>query len=130
MSSTTNLPSSGRVMSWFDPRGRTVGTWAFILNRLSALGLTFYLFMHLIVLSQLARGPEAYDNFLAMIHHPVFIAGEFLVVIAAFIHGLNGLRVALTSFGIAVPYQRQLFYVLMIITFIGSVIFGVRMFTA
>jgi len=25
---------------WFDPRGRKMGSWAFILNRITALGLT------------------------------------------------------------------------------------------
>lgn len=130
MSSTTNLPSSNRVVSWFNPRGRTVGTWAFIINRLAALGLTFYLFMHLIVLGQLARGPDAYDNFIETIHNPFFIAGELLVVFAGLFHGLNGLRIALTSFGIAVPYQRQIFYAMMIISILASVIFGVRMFSS
>jgi succinate dehydrogenase / fumarate reductase cytochrome b subunit len=118
------------VSSWFDPRWRDAGTWAFILNRITALGLTLYLFLHLIVLSQLARGPEAYDGFLDMIRSPIFIFGEWLVVAAGLIHGLNGIRVALTSFGIGVAAQKQIFFVLMVIAIIGSIIFGYRMFTA
>ncbi len=120
----------GGAIRWFDPRARDVGTWAFALNRITALGLTLYLFMHLLVLSQLAQGPEAYGGFLALIKSPLFVFGEFLVVAAGIIHGLNGLRIALTSFGIAVPYQKQLFYILMAIAVIGCAFFAYKMFTA
>ena len=112
------------------PRWRHSGTWAFILNRVTALGLTVYLYLHLVILRSLAGCPEGYDVFLATIRSPIFVFGELLVVIGGLIHGLNGLRIALNSFGIAVPYQRQLFYGLMVIAIITSVIFGVRMFTA
>jgi succinate dehydrogenase cytochrome b subunit len=115
---------------WFDPRNRQIGSWAFILNRITALGLTFYLFLHLVILGQLAQGPQAYDSFLKTIHNPLFIFGEVLVVTAGFIHGLNGIRIALNSFGVGVPRQRQLFIALLAIAVIGSLIFAWRMFTA
>lgn len=115
---------------WFDVRSRDVGMWAFALNRITAIGLVVYLFLHLVVLSTLARGPEAYDRFLEIIKSPVFIFGEWLVVAAGLYHGLNGIRIALTSFGIAVPYQRQIFYALFLITALVSLIFGIRMFSA
>jgi len=47
MSSSTYRRSVLRAARWFDPRWRAVGTWAFILNRVSGLGLTVYLFLHL-----------------------------------------------------------------------------------
>jgi succinate dehydrogenase / fumarate reductase cytochrome b subunit len=128
MSSVPQKP--GNWYRWFDPRNRQTGSWAFILNRITALGLTFYLFLHLIVLGQLAQGPQAYDSFLKTIHNPIFIFGEVLVITAGFIHGLNGIRIALTSFGVGVQRQRQLFITLLTIAIIGSLIFAVRMFTA
>lgn len=117
------------LLKWFDPRQRSLGTWAFILNRITGLGLTLYLFLHLIMLGQLARGPEAYDGFIAMVKNPVFLAGELLVVAAAFIHGLNGIRVGITSFGIASGKQKQLFIGLMAVAMIAIVYFAIRMFT-
>lgn len=122
--------SAGNFMRWFDVRARETGYWAYVLNRLSAIGLTIYLFLHLIILSNLARGPEAYGAFLATIKSPIFIFGELLTVIGGFYHGLNGLRIALTSFGVAVPYQRQMFWASLIITIIVSVIFAIKMFGA
>jgi succinate dehydrogenase / fumarate reductase, cytochrome b subunit len=51
-----------------------------------------------------------------------------LVVAAGLYHGLNGLRVAFTSFGLGVAQQRRIFYGLLILTVVGSLIFAVRMF--
>lgn len=130
MSEPSEKSGISQAIRWFDPRGRDVGTLAFILNRITALGLTFYLFLHLIVLGQLAKGAEAYDGFLATIRSPIFVFGELLVVAAGLYHGLNGIRVGLTSFGIAVPQQKKLFYWLFAIAVLGSLIFGIRMFTA
>ena len=72
---------------WFIPFGRQTGGWAFILNRITALGLTFYLFLHLVVLGQLAQGPDAYDGFVALTENPFINLGELAVVAAAFCTG-------------------------------------------
>lgn len=118
------------IVQWFDPRKNQAGDWAFILNRITALGLTFYLFLHLIILSKLAQGPAGYDSFIASIKNPIFVTGELLVVAAGFIHGFNGIRVILNSFGIGVPNQKALFYVFLAIALVATVIIGYRMYTA
>ncbi len=119
---------STNLLKWFDPRQRGLGYWAYILNRLSGLGLTFYLFLHLIMLGQLARGPEAYDGFIALVRNPFFLAGELLVVAAAFIHGLNGIRIGISSFGYLEGKQKQLFIGFMTIAVIAIIYFAIRMF--
>ncbi len=113
---------------WFDPRNRHLGTWGFILNRITAIGLTFYLFLHLIALSQLASGAQAYDSFIALVKNPLFKAGELLVIAGGLIHGLNGIRIGLTSFGIGGTKQRAMFLVLMALAGLGILYFGYRMF--
>ena len=123
-----NQSSAGNFPRWFDPRYRSIGTWGFILNRVTALGLTLYLFLHLIMLGKLAQGPEAYDSFVELAHTPVIKVGEMLVIAAGLIHGLNGIRIALTSFGIATRYQRPLFAGLMLLAVVGSLIFAYKMF--
>jgi succinate dehydrogenase / fumarate reductase cytochrome b subunit len=128
MSSTTQRRSLARAAGWFDPRWRQIGTWAFILNRVSGLGLTLYLFLHLAVLSTLARGPEAYDSFIALAKSPLFLLGELLVVAAGLYHGLNGLRVAFTSFGVGVAHQKRIFYGLLALTVVCVAVFALRMF--
>lgn len=129
MEQSTRSPSISNIARWFDFRGRKTGTFAFILNRVTAIGLTVYLFLHLIVLGKLAQGPEAFDSFLELAESPIYIFGELLVVAAGLIHGLNGLRIIANSFGLGIPYQRQLFVGLLVIALIASLIFGIRMFT-
>ena len=119
-----------QLWRWFDPRYRSLSTWGFILNRVTALGLTLYLFIHLLVLGKLAQGKEAFDAFIELAHTPVVQAGELLVIAAGLIHGLNGIRIALNSFGIAVTRQKQIFLGLMVVAVIGTAIFAVKMFGA
>jgi succinate dehydrogenase / fumarate reductase, cytochrome b subunit len=122
--------SPRKALQWFDARYRSAGMWAFALNRVTGLGLTVYLFLHLAVLGSLARGPEAYDGFVALVKSPVFLIGEWLVVVAGIYHGLNGIRVVLTSFGIGVPYQKQMFYIVFILSAVVSLYFGYSMLSA
>jgi succinate dehydrogenase / fumarate reductase cytochrome b subunit len=128
MDVTSNQPSARRFWSWFIPVRRDIGYWAFALNRNTALGLTFYLFLHLIVLGKLAQGPGAYDEFLVLTENPLIKLGEWAVVAAAILHGLNGIRVILTSFGVGVTRQKQFFYGLMVIAAIIILIFTARMY--
>lgn len=130
MENKRNQPSPTKFWMWFNPIGRETGGWAFILNRVTALGLTFYLYLHLVVLSQLAVGPAAYDSFVELMHNPYIIVGELLVVAAGIIHGINGIRILLTTFGVGVTRQKQLFYGFMAIAVIAILVFGFRMFTA
>jgi succinate dehydrogenase / fumarate reductase cytochrome b subunit len=128
MDVTRNQPSARRFWSWFIPVRRDIGYWAFALNRITALGLTFYLFLHLIVLGKLAQGPGAYDEFLLLTENPFIKLGEWAVVAAAILHGLNGIRVILTSFGVGVTRQKRLFFGLMAVAVVIILIFTARMY--
>lgn len=97
------------VLNWFDVRGRQVGSWAFVFNRLTALALTFYLGLHLIVLNKLAQGPQEYNNFVAFAQLPLTKAGELILIAAVVLHGLNGLRLIVLAFGIGLHHQKILF---------------------
>lgn len=123
-----NQPTSENFWRWFDPRNRQIGSWAFILNRITAIGLTVYLAMHLAMLGNLALGEQAYMNFLALAKSPIIKIGEMFVIAGGLIHGLNGIRIALTSFGIGNKYQKQMFILLMTFAIAGTLLFGYKMF--
>lgn len=123
MNDSNKLTWPARAVKWFDPRGRSIDMLGFILNRITALGLTLYLFLHLIMLGQLAIGEKAYDSFLAVVHHPLFTLGELLVIAAGCLHGLNGIRIALISVGIGTRYQKAI-----LILFLGMAIVGTLYF--
>ena len=114
------------VAGWFDPRGRRLGGWAFILNRVTGLGIVVYLYLHLGVLSLLARGPEAWDGFVAVALSPLFLFFDVVLLAGLLIHGLNGIRVTLTGFGLVLDRQKALFVALMVLAGIVLVIGAVR----
>jgi succinate dehydrogenase / fumarate reductase cytochrome b subunit len=128
MDLTRNQPSARKFWTWFIPIRRDIGYWAFALNRISAIGLTIYLFLHLIILGKLAQGPGAYDEFLALTENPLIKLGEWAVVAGAVLHGLNGIRIVLTSFGVGVTRQKQLFFGLMGIAVLVILVFTLRMY--
>jgi succinate dehydrogenase / fumarate reductase, cytochrome b subunit len=128
MDTSQNQPSARRFWSWFIPFKRDLGSWAFALNRITALGLTLYLFLHLFILGKLAHGPDAYTEFLTLTENPIIKLGELLVVAAAILHGLNGIRIILTSFGVGVTRQKQLFWGLMAIAVVVILFFTAKMY--
>jgi succinate dehydrogenase / fumarate reductase cytochrome b subunit len=115
-------------LRWFDLRGRHFGNWAFVLNRLTALALTFYLIVHLFVLTKLTQGSAAYDDFVAFAQLPLIKLGEILLIAAVLLHGLNGLRLIFLAFGLGVRQQKWLFVFVMVFTFLLVCLFALRMF--
>jgi succinate dehydrogenase / fumarate reductase, cytochrome b subunit len=122
------IPSLVQAPRWFDPRGREAGSWAFILNRLTGLGLTFYLGLHLVVLNKLAQGPQAYDEFIAFSQSLLIKIGEVILIAAVLFHGLNGLRLTLHAFGIGIRWQKKLLAVALAVTALVSLLVVMRLF--
>lgn len=121
-------PHRRGMAGWFDPRHRRLGGWAFALNRLSGLGILLYLYLHLAILSQLARGPEAWDAFVALASHPVVLAFDVVLLVGLLLHGLNGVRITLVGFGLVLSRQKALFLALMVIAAIVALSGAVRIF--
>lgn len=120
----TQLPGSMKdpvrranpLTAWFDVRRKSLGTWAFALNRLTGLGLVVYLFFHLAVLSLLLQGPESWDAFVALARSPLFLLLDVVLIFGLLYHALNGIRVALLGFGVGIHAQRTMFWMLMGLT--------------
>jgi succinate dehydrogenase / fumarate reductase cytochrome b subunit len=123
-----NKSSLPNPLRWFDFRGRQIGTWAFILNRLTALALTFYLILHLIVLHRLTQGPQSYDDFVTFAQLPLIKLGETLLIAAVVLHGLNGLRLIFLALGIGLQIQKELFILIMFLTTLVTWTFAARLF--
>jgi succinate dehydrogenase / fumarate reductase cytochrome b subunit len=100
--------------AWFDVRGRGVGQLAFSLSRITGLGLVFYLYLHLTVLSLLLGGESNWSSFLRVATAPAFLGLDVLLVFGLLAHGLNGLRVALVGSGFAPDRQKALYWSLMV----------------
>jgi len=125
---TLNYPKIRQAGRWIDVRRRKLGMWAYALNRLTGIGLVVYLYLHLGVLSQLARGQSSWDSFVSLARSPYYLALDVLLLAGILIHGLNGLRVALTGFDIGVRAQKTLFGILMLVAAVALVAAALKIF--
>jgi len=91
---------------------------AYALNRITGIGLVVYLYLHLVVLSLLLRGPGSWDAFVAVARSPFFLMLDVLLFAGAIFHGLNGVRLALTGFGVGVKAQKAFFAVVLLVSVI------------
>ncbi|HMN11243.1 MAG TPA: succinate dehydrogenase, cytochrome b556 subunit [Bellilinea sp.] len=123
-----NPVTPGNFHRWFGPYGKSLPGWMYTLNRLCGLGLVLYLILHLTALFQLSQGAAGYNGFLALVHHPIFKAGEVLVIAACLLHGLNGLRIVLTSLGIGLSQHRAFAWIILAISVILTAIFAIQIF--
>jgi len=117
------------LRSWFDVRGRSLSTLAFALNRLTAVGLTIYLFLHLSILSLLVRGPESWDSFVALAKHPLFLLLDVVLLFGVVYHMFNGIRVALVGMGVGHARHKTMFYILVGLAMVLFVVGAVLIFT-
>lgn len=108
-----------------------VERYAYILHRVTGLGILLYFLMHIVVTSLRAVGPDGIYLWTqgGFLDKPVFKFGEFLVFAAFAFHAFNGIRLVLVELGFAVgkpiepvyPYktslsvQRPLFIVMMVL---------------
>ena len=111
-----------------DLRGRQAGSWAFILNRLSALGLTFYLGLHLVVLRKLGQGAQVYNDFLAFSKTPWIKICEVILMTAILFHGLNRLRLTVHAFNLGIRQQKRLLAIVVTVNILFTAAFAIRLF--
>jgi len=89
--------------------------YAYILHRLTGLGILLYFLLHIVVTSLRALGIYLWVEG-GVFHRPMFKVGEFLVFAAFAYHALNGIRLVLVELGFAVgkpiepvyPYRTSL----------------------
>jgi succinate dehydrogenase cytochrome b subunit len=115
---------------WFDPRGRALGGFAFSANRVTGLGLVFYLYLHLGVLSLLLRGEQAWSDFLGLATSWLFLSLDVLLILGILYHGLNGIRVALVGSGIVADRQRALWWSLGVIGTIALIVAALHIYAS
>lgn len=101
---------------WFEVRVRPSGWLAFMLHRLSGIGLVVYLYLHLLVLSQLRLGPQGWDQFLKLVTSPLFLLLDAILLFGLVMHGLNGLRLALVGMGIGTRWHKLLFWISLVLS--------------
>jgi len=125
------------VWGWLGGGRWGLERYAYVLHRLTGLGILLYLLMHTVVTSLRVKGIYLWTEG-GFLHRPIFHLGEFCVVAAFAFHAFNGIRLVLVELGFAVgkpiepiyPYktsvgvQRPLLIVVMALAFIFLAIGG------
>ena len=73
--------------------------WAFLMHRLSGLGLALFLPVHFWALGQALHGAAALDGFLQLASAPLFKFAEWGLVLLLALHLAGGMRLLLIEFG-------------------------------
>jgi succinate dehydrogenase cytochrome b subunit len=98
------------------------GSWAWILHRVTGLGLTAYIYVHIYALTTLTQGEKAFDEEMKLFTTPVFKVLEWLLFSLVLFHAFNGVRIVLVDWANGARYHKvilKVVYGLGIVMFIG-----------
>jgi succinate dehydrogenase / fumarate reductase cytochrome b subunit len=95
-----------------------IGTWAWILHRLSGLALIFYITLHIWVINTLSQGPTKFNAVMNFLNSPFFKYLEVGLWGVILFHAFNGLRILLIDFFKGSLKQKKLFFFLIAIAFL------------
>lgn len=130
------------IVGWLGGGRWGAERYLYIIHRITGLGILLFFLAHIFESSMRMYGPDVWTATMENLKHPLFKFGEFLVFAGFAFHALNGIRLALIEFGLAVgpaeepvyPYrsslntQRPLMLVVMIIAAIVIMTGGYNIF--
>lgn len=89
------------------------GMIAYAAHRLTGIGLTIYLFLHIYSLSTALISGEAFDKLMKIYASSLFQFGEFVLLVTVVIHTINGVRIVITDLFKLTRQHEQILYVSM-----------------
>lgn len=95
-----------------------VGSWAWILHRLSGLGLIFYLTLHIWVINTLTLGEEKFNDVTAFLNSPLFKLLEVGLWGIILFHAFNGVRIVIVDFFKGSLFHKKLFFFMIAVAFV------------
>ena len=99
------------------------GMFAWMMHRLTGVGLVVYLIVHVWGLKSLSD-PATFNALIAKYHAPIYKVGEFGLLVAVVYHAINGLRIVLIDFLGWSPKQKKLFWTLGAVALVLIVVGG------
>ena len=87
----------GTIVNSLRYRGRD-GQWAWVLHRVTGLGVVLFLLLHILDIFLMAAGKETFEKFLDLYTAAPFRVLEAGLIFAVIYHALNGTRVIIVDF--------------------------------
>lgn len=104
------------------------GSWAWIIHRLTGIGLTVYIIVHIYAVSSLQRGKEAFDTEMKLFSSPFFLFLEWALGALVVYHALNGIRIVLIDLGSGSKYHKPLYYATWTVGIVLLVVMAILIF--
>ena len=92
-----------------------IGTFSYVLHRITGIGLAIYLIMHTWVLSSARHGPEQFTKWLGAVQGPIFYFLEIFLIAGVFFHMLNGLRIIIADFFSLTHSHKVIFWIVVVL---------------
>lgn len=90
--------------------------WSWVAQRISGVGIFFFLLVHVLDTALVRVSPEAYNTVIDTYKSPIMAIGEIGLVAGIAFHAFNGIRVILIDFWKGGPKnQKKLFWGVMIL---------------
>jgi succinate dehydrogenase / fumarate reductase cytochrome b subunit len=105
------------------------GSWAWIIHRLTGIGLTVYIIVHIYAVSALQKGKEAFDMEMKLFSSPFFLFLEWALGALVVYHALNGIRIVLVDFANGAKYHKQLSFAIWTIGFVVIIAMAILIFS-
>lgn len=105
------------------------GYVAWILHRVTGLGLAIYLFMHIWVIHHISQGRQAFNEVMSVVQAPLFHFLEVGLLACVLFHAINGVRVVMIDYAGAAdkgPHKTWV-WVVLAITAVFTVLGGIPM---
>lgn len=74
------------------------GHWAWILHRVTGLGVLLFLALHIVDIFLLSLGPQIFNSLLVIYRAPVARIFDAFLLFGVLFHALNGLRIVIIDF--------------------------------
>lgn len=107
------------------------GYLSWILHKITGVSIVAFLIFHIWGMSQMSKGPDAFNAVIEVYKSPLFKIGEVLLLGAIAFHGINGIRLILGEFTAwAMDRNKVLGYLTYILAGLAFVIGGLMMWRA
>lgn len=104
---------------------------SWILHKITGFAIVSFLIFHIWGMSQMSKGPDAFNAVIEAYKTPLFKFGEVLLLGAILFHGLNGMRIILGEFTRwAMDRHRLLLVLTYVITGVLFIIGGIALWRA
>ncbi len=84
------------------------GQWAWILHRVTGIGIFVFLALHIFDIFLIGFGPEPFNTLAVIYHLPLARIGHIFLFFCVLFHAVNGVRIIIMDFWPRLwQYQRQ-----------------------